>query len=213
MTLFPFFHGDSLGEEGKKGYPPLHAEKWKNTLRARGVRSDPNSRQPVDHSGPMLSRARNLINARSKPESLPSRFQLRTGICDITGGEKAGSICCGDRLQRAAKLPSCAVFCPILCASETRRDGRWRGRGAAGSLVAVRVTSAGEVDGASTGARGRLSGRPLGGGLAANRWEPEEGQHGIDRCDGRAWSVAESGRWSYGVCQDGSPEHGHGERD
>ena len=50
-----------------------------------GCGLNPNSGQPVDHSGPGLSRAYNSSNTRSNAEGLPTNFSLPSSRT-FTGG-------------------------------------------------------------------------------------------------------------------------------
>jgi hypothetical protein len=59
------------------------------------------SGQPVDHSGPGLSRARNLSDARPKPEGLPSSSQPKSGPIGAAkrpccGAKRSSSFTCRD---------------------------------------------------------------------------------------------------------------------
>jgi hypothetical protein len=61
----------------------------KNSMNTRhGVRSDSNSGEPVDHSGPGLSKAHNSSNTRSNAEGLPTNLQWHRRACmtDHGGG-------------------------------------------------------------------------------------------------------------------------------
>jgi hypothetical protein len=61
---------------------PWYTQETEEALWASGVRSDFNSGQPVDHSGPGLSRAYNPSNTRSNSEGLPTNFWSANGLAD-----------------------------------------------------------------------------------------------------------------------------------
>jgi hypothetical protein len=64
---------------------------------ASGVRSESNSGQPVDHSGPGLSRANNSGDSRSKTGGLPSSSQPKSG----PGGGAQGGAPNGETVEDA----------------------------------------------------------------------------------------------------------------